>query len=133
MHVVAEDDTMEDHEMIDCQRMNIDAARFATVVRFCKPRIAGLAEVEELGQQLYQIVEQQRPSRLLLDLSGVQFLSSAALGKLIALNARVKAQDGVMRLCNVQPDTLRIFHACQLDRIFEIHSGTTDATASWVS
>ena len=46
-------------------------------------KILDEANIQELGHELYQLVEQDNRSKIILNFSNVEFLSSAALGKLI--------------------------------------------------
>jgi anti-anti-sigma factor len=59
-------------------------------------------------------------SRLVLDLSHVQFLSSAALGKLINLKKKVVGVRGTLRLENLSSDLLEVFRITRLDRVFDL-------------
>ena len=67
----------------------------------------------------------------MVDFSEVAFFSSAAIGKLISLNGRVKAHGGVMKLCNVPPEILNVLKTCKLDRVFEIRHDKADALGSF--
>ena len=88
-------------------------------------------EIEELGRQLYALIEDS-PPRLMLDLSPVEFMSSAAFGKLISLNSRVRARNGQVLFCNIRPELLQVFHTCHLERVFDIRKDKADALASFI-
>jgi anti-anti-sigma factor len=68
----------------------------------------GVRAAQEVGDQLYSLVEDQGHSQLLLNFSNVQYLSSAALGKLIQLKKKVGAVKGNLKLCCIHPD----LHSC---------------------
>ena len=61
------------------------------------------------------------------DLSLVEHTSSAIFGKLIHLNAKVKARGGRIWLCSIQPAVLEVIHTCKLDSIFDIRQDEADA------
>ena len=117
--------------MIECERVKIDIAREVVWVRFLQRHISGTEEIEELGRQLYQLLEGS-PPRLVLDFAPVEFMSSAAFGKLISLTARAKARDGRVLLCNIRPELLQVFQTCHLDRVFNIRKDKADALACFI-
>jgi len=57
---------------------------------------------------------------LVLDCSRLRFLSSAALGKLITLDKKVRVRGGRLKLSNVRPEIYELFAITRLDRLFEI-------------
>lgn len=92
----------------------------ASVVRFVDRKIIDAAEIEQLGTELLALVQAQGKSSLLLNFEGVEFLSSAALNKLISLQKAVKESAGCVRICNVHPQIREVFALTRLDRLFEI-------------
>jgi anti-sigma B factor antagonist len=102
-----------------------------TVVRFVNRRIWDEANVQEIGQELFQLVDEQRRDRLLLNFAEVDFLTSAALGKLIMLHRKLKALGGTMRLCEVRPVVYEVFAITRLNELFGIHDNETDALAAF--
>jgi anti-anti-sigma factor len=101
------------------------------VIRFREPRVTDPVEIEELGRQLYQVLEYKNAAKLVLDFSPVEFLSSATIGKLISLGRKAKACNAVVRLCGMQPAVRDIFHFCNLERVFDIYDDEAEAIASF--
>ena len=122
---------MTEYRQVKISETEIDYIGNVTVVRFCEPRIGDLLAVEELGRELYELIEQRVNRKLVLDFSGVRFFSSAAIGKLISLNGRLKALGGVLKLCNLPPEILEVFHVCKLDRLFDIRQDQAEAMLSF--
>jgi anti-anti-sigma factor len=62
----------------------------------------------------------QRPGRpeLVVDLSGVGFAGSAALGNFVALHRMVRANGGRIVFCNVEPTVAEVFRASKLESLF---------------
>lgn len=118
--------------MIEHERIQLDEGIVVTLVRFREAHIGGTLEVEDLGQELYGLVEAESAPRLVLDFSVVEFFSSAALGKLISLLSRVRTRQGTLILCGIRPSLLDVFHTCHLDRIFQIRKNRDDALSSWL-
>ncbi len=113
------------------KRLQVSEVGDVTVVRFVDRQILDEAEIQELGHELFRLVEEDHRSRLLLNLSSVEFMSSAALGKLVALNKKVKAQAGQLRLSNLQMETYETFAITGLIKLFTIKEDEAEALASF--
>ncbi|WP_164100989.1 STAS domain-containing protein [Candidatus Laterigemmans baculatus] len=100
-----------------------------SVVRFVDRKIIDASEIEQLGAELLSLVDIQQRKRLLLNFEGVEFLSSAALNKLITLHTRVKRAGGTVRICNLHPQIREVFAITRLDRMFEIASSESAGLA----
>ena len=74
------------------QRIETAQVDDVTVVHFRDQKIIEDLGIQELGQQLFHLVEGESRLKLVLNFSSVDFLSSAALGKLITLDKKVKAR-----------------------------------------
>ena len=93
-----------------------------TVVSFVDTKIVTEENIQEVGDQLYQLVDVEGKKELLLNFGNVQYLSSAALGKLINLKKKVAAVKGKLKLCCIHPDLLEVFRITRLDQVFEIYA-----------
>ncbi len=102
-----------------------------TVVRFIDRKILDEATIQELGHELFNLVEEENRSKLLLNFSAVEFLSSAALGKLITLDKKVKAHGGKLKLANIRPEIYEVFAITKLNKLFEIKDDEADALAAF--
>jgi anti-anti-sigma factor len=56
---------------------------------------------------------------LVVDLSGVGFAGSAALGNFVALHRIVRPNGGRIVFCNVDPTVAEVFRASKLEALFE--------------
>lgn len=102
-----------------------------TVVRFRDHKIIEDINIQELGQELFRLVESDGRERLLLDFSAVDFLSSAALGKLITLDKKMKAHGGKLKLSNIRPEIYEVFAITRLNRLFDIRKDEAEALAAF--
>ena len=98
---------------------NVDGV---TVVSFVDTKIVTDENIQEVGDQLYSLVEDEGHKQLLLNFGNVMYLSSAALGKLINLKKKVGAAKGKLKLCCIHPDLLEVFRITKLDQVFEIYA-----------
>ena len=113
------------------QRLGLEEIGDVTVVRLLDSRVTNPMEIEELGHQLYQVLEFKNCSKLVIDFSPVEFLSSATIGKLISLNRKVKVCRAALRLCSLRPEIRNVFHLCNLERVFDIREDQAAAIASF--
>ena len=93
---------------------NVDGV---TVVSFVESKIVTEENIQEVGDQLYSLVEDEGHRNLLLNFGNVQYLSSAALGKLINLKRKAGAVKGKLKLCCIHPDLLEVFRITRLDQV----------------
>ena len=113
------------------RRLEVNEVADVTVVRFRDQKIVEDLNIQELGQELFQLVEKDRREKILLNFSSVEFLSSAALGKLITLDKKVKAHSGSLKLCRIRPEIYEVFAITKLNRLFDIKDEEADALASF--
>jgi len=97
-----------------------------SVVRFVPPALLGDLETK-VGEELDSVATEEGCTKLLLNLSGVQFLSSQVLGKLILLHKRMKEKGGNLKLSDVSPNLRPIFGITRLNKILDIRD--TEASA----
>ena len=58
--------------------------------------------------------------RLLLDLSGLEYISSAGLRVLMLASRDVKARDGTLVVCGLQPIVREIFEISRFNMVFHV-------------
>jgi anti-anti-sigma factor len=117
--------------MAGYRHLDVNEVDDVTVVRFRDRKIVEDVNIQELGQEMFHIVEADNRGRVLLNFSSVEFLSSAALGKLITLEKKVKAHGGTLKLCNIRPEIYEVFAITKLNRVFDIKEDETDALAAF--
>ena len=113
------------------RRLQLSQVGDVSVVRFVDRKILDEANIQELGQELFQLIEDDNRKNLLLNFSSVEFLSSAALGKLITLDKKVKANGGRLKLSNIRPEIYEVFAITKLNKLFDIKDDEADALAAF--
>lgn len=96
------------------------------VIHFVESRIVAEEDIQNLGDQLDQFVEDGH-RQLVLNFSNARYLSSAALGRLFTLKKKLSQLDGQIRFCSIHPDLLEIFRITRLDAVFEIDPDQSSA------
>lgn len=94
-----------------------------TRVRFAAAKIADKPNIEALADDLAHLVNRLDRPMLCLDFANVEYLSSYALAKLVALQKQVQTRDGSLRLCNVSAKVYHVFEIAKLETVFEIEVG----------
>jgi len=117
--------------MTDRHRIEVSENGDVTVVNFVDRKILDEANIHELGQELFALVEKDNRQKLLLNFSAVEFLSSAALGKLIHLDKKMKTNNGTQKFSNIRPEIFEVFVITKLNRIFDIQDDEIDALAAF--
>ena len=69
--------------------------------------------------------------RLLIDMSNVSYLDSAALGVLVSGFKSARASRAQFKLANMQPPVAKIFQLTRLSKFFDIHQNSDEAIASF--
>lgn len=113
--------------MTDLKRIVISEVGDVTVVRFVDRKLIDTDNIQAMGDELLALVEQDGRRSLLLNFAGVEFLSSAALNKLVVLERKVRAAGGRWKICNLRSEIREVFAITRLDRLFDIRNDEADA------
>jgi len=109
------------------QRLDIEDIGSVTVARFLDRKILDEANIELVGRELFALVDSDGRTQIILDFDLVEYLSSAALGKLITMHKKVSAAGGKLLLCNIQKDILEVFQLTRLDQVLSLCKTLDDA------
>jgi anti-sigma B factor antagonist len=109
------------------RRLDIEEVGDVTVARFIDKKILDENNIQIIGTQLFGLVEEDGRKKIVLDFTNVDYLSSAALGKLITMDKKVKASGGKLRLCNIRKDIYEVFAITRLNKVFDIRNTQDEA------
>ncbi len=110
-------------------RIEVSESASVSVIRFLDQKIIDPEAIQELGQELFDLVERDDRKKLVLNFENVEFLSSAALGKLITFEKKSKRNDAKLILTNISPEIFQVFTITNLDKLFQIKDSEADALA----
>jgi len=102
-----------------------------SVVLVTERRLQDQGVIQELGAELDSLVSDEKPKNLLLNLSRVEFVSSAALNRLISYYNRVKKAGGQLKLTNLKPQIEEVFAITRLNKHFDIYEDESSALSSY--
>jgi len=102
------------------RRLEVEDIGDVTVVNFTDRKILDEQNIQLIGEQLFGLVDEGHRHKILLNFSNVEYLSSAALGKLITLNKKIQSVKGRLILCNIDPQIYEVFEITKLNKVFNI-------------
>ncbi|MCS7271622.1 MAG: STAS domain-containing protein, partial [Gemmataceae bacterium] len=91
------------------RRLEVEDIGDIAVVNFVDKKILDEQNIQLIGDDLFRLVDELGRRKLLLNFGNVEFMSSAALGKLITLHRKLQAVQGKLVLCNIAKDILEVF------------------------
>ena len=109
------------------RRIDVEQVGDVTIATFVDKKILDENNIQMIGSELFSLVEEEGRKRIIIDFKNVEYLSSAALGKLITMNKKVKAAGGEMRMCSIRPDIYEVFVITRLNKIFDIRDNQEEA------
>ena len=102
------------------RRLEVEDSGDISVVNFVDKKILDEQNIQMIGDDLFRLVDELGRRKILLNFGNVEFLSSAALGKLITMNRKVQAVRGKLILCNITKEIKEVFEITMLDKLFTI-------------
>jgi anti-anti-sigma factor len=85
--------------------------------------------VWDFEQKVNGLVQEGR-QKMVLDLSGLEYISSAGLRSLLALSKKLKAKEGALAICGLQGLPKEIFAVSGFDTVFHLYGTVAEAAAS---
>jgi anti-sigma B factor antagonist len=102
------------------RRLIIEDIGDVAVVQFVDKKILDEQNIQMIGDDLFRLVDELGRRKILLNFANVEFMSSAALGKLIRLHQRLQQAGGKLVLCGISTSIMEIFVITKLDKMLTI-------------
>ncbi len=77
-------------------------------------------KVRDVGNELLDLVDSKKYTKLVLNMTNARFVSSAMLAHLVKLHREIQKVKGKIRLCCLRPVIMDAFRVSNFDKIFEI-------------
>ncbi len=100
--------------------LNCEEQGDVLVVAFTDAKILDESRIQQIGTELMEATKRAVGGKLLLDFQGVQFMSSAMIGKLILVNKKCTAEKLNLKLCNISPNVMEVFRIMRLNKVLSI-------------
>jgi anti-anti-sigma factor len=102
-----------------CDFLLVQAYDKIVLAKVMKERLLDIPTIASLSEGLNELLDRYPRISLVLDLADVGYLSSAVLGKLVALHKAIKAGKGRLAIGGVKPPMMPLFKVTQLDKIIQ--------------
>lgn len=96
----------------------IHSIRDVTVVNVDEVKVLDALQVEQMGEELYNLVDNRNCKKIIIDFSKVRLLSSSALGMLLTLRKKADAIKGRVIFCGMRKELGKVFKLTKLDKMF---------------
>ena len=107
--------------------LKISKQNDVAVVAFRTSRILDQSNVQQLGEEFDDLIKKHHFKKIVINFDKIHYMSSAVMGKLVALHKQTKAAGGELRLCNIAPSIHEIFEIMRFDKLFSICKTEDDA------
>lgn len=104
--------------MPEASRLLVEQFKDVSIVTFTDSTIVSTQQIESIRDELYHMVDKKAVRRMILDMSKIRQLSSAALGVMIPLSEKMKKGKGKLVLMGTQPEIRKIFKITRLEKLF---------------
>jgi anti-sigma B factor antagonist len=101
------------------------------VIGFNRGRIRDEREILKTLESLGRYIESKTGLNIVLDLSNIEYLSSAGLGHLVGLLKKARGRQSTLKICSLREPIQELFEVMRLTKIFDIYAGVDEATASF--
>lgn len=93
--------------------------------------LEGELDTYNCGQLRSTLVEhvEEGKNRIIVDMTGVEYIDSTGLGSLVGGLKRVSEHGGVMRIVCRNPQILKVFEITSLNKVFPMYATLKDALA----
>jgi len=98
-----------------------------TIIAVNEPRLVA-ANAPKLREDLAGIIDAGN-NRLILDLSGVDFVDSSGLGAIVGALKRISVR-GDLVVCGLGQSPAQLFRLTRMDKVFRIFGAAEDAVAA---
>jgi anti-sigma B factor antagonist len=99
----------------------------AAIAAFKTASISNVEEIASVSKQIKEFIEKKKPKEVVVDFENVKFFSSAVLGLLLDIRAKLKTYDGEVVISAINPQLYRVFKITHLDRIFKFFPNKENA------
>ena len=99
--------------------LRVEQAHGVSVVSFHDNAMLDTLTIQRIGRELYEVVEQPKSRRVLIDFQNIRFLSSQALGVLLTLRHKAEKSGVEVVFAGLRPELAKVFTLTKLDKMFQ--------------
>lgn len=102
-----------------------------TIVKFLDRKILDMAKIQEIGDELFGLLEGTDRRKFIFSFSAVEFLASAMLNKFILFDRAMRKRGGAFKCCSLKPEIEEVFIITRLNQMFDLCEEEMDALSSF--
>lgn len=91
------------------------------VLGFPESKILDEAKIQSIGKELTASLAKVKNGRIVLDFDGVEFMSSAMIGKLVLMHRKCKASSVQLQVARLSDNIMQVFKVTRLDKLFTFY------------
>ena len=102
------------------------------VLGFTSSKILNEQDILQVGKELSATaLEVEDEQKVILSFRGVEFMSSAMLGRLVTFKKQCKNKTIQLKVCSITPDIMEVFKITKLNKVFDIVKDEEKAIGSF--
>lgn len=109
--------------------LRIERNEGVTVVGFAERTELDSLSSDQVGRELFALVEEEEPPNVVVDLANVDFLSSQAIGVLLTLRLKAARTGAEVVLAAVPSKFDEIFKLTNFEQLYQVFPTVADAAA----
>ena len=103
-----------------------------TVIEFQLQSLMDPVELEKIAKELYRLIDEEDRRRLILDFERVKYLSSQAIGIIMAMHRKLAPLSrSKLVLCSVNPALQQLLKITSLDKLLTVKATQKEAVKVW--
>jgi len=103
-----------------------------TVIEFQTKSLMDPIELEQIGKELYRLIDEEDRRRIILDFEKVQYISSQAIGIIMAMRKRLASlKHTKLVLCSVNAPLQQLLKITGLDKLLTVKPTQKEAVKVW--
>ncbi len=99
-------------------RLLLEQQDNVTVVSFKDPNILSAYHINDVSKDLYDLIDKQGLTRLVIDFSDIRMLSSQTLSVMLTMKQKLDKVNGQIVICGINPQLYRVFKITNLHDVF---------------
>ena len=101
------------------------------IVDFQQTEILDQSAVDSVGKELRQLALDSDCTKVLLDMSRIELMTSAMIGQFVSLHNEAQQRGVDLRFCNLSNEISELFGIMKLDTIFNLRGSREEAMESF--
>ncbi len=118
--------------MAEYKRFEVSNSGDITILRLVDAELSDLGLQDAAHEELMALVENDKPSKLLIDFSVVEYCTTGIINSLLTTKKKVAGAGGVFKLCGLTKHVHDAFVALNLENtVFDVYPDQATALAAF--